>query len=117
MLTLAERVDRLSAGYEFLNQSVLSIQQLLLKLLSSPSHHLILNNLGNTLDSLQNTPLVEVETSENSLKTEEWIRTHPELTGSDLAVRLKTSASTISRRSSKPSFQLWSYRRDPEKIT
>ena len=117
MLTLAERVDRLNASYEFLNQSVLSIQQLLLKLSSGSSHNLTLNNLKNTLDSLKQDTLAGEETSKDFLKTEEWGRTHPGLTGTDLAVRLNTSPSTISRRRSKPSFQIWSRRRDPEKMT
>ncbi|BAU16095.1 hypothetical protein LEP3755_66620 (plasmid) [Leptolyngbya sp. NIES-3755] len=113
-LTLAERVDRLSANYEFLNQSIFNLQQMLLTLTASSSSSAIAS-LGNHPSSSKKCNQSPSDCTKDS-SSEQLKDLRSGLTGTDLALRLKVCLSTLSRRRSKSSFQSWSRYQDPDDI-
>lgn len=101
-LTLAERVDRLTANYEFLNQSILTLQQTLLRSITSSSSSTSVG-LRNQLGFLEGSDQLTTEQTEDST-LEEIVKYRSGLTGTKLALRLNVCPSTVSLRRSKPSF-------------
>lgn len=113
-LTLAERVDRLTANYEFLNQSILTLQQTLLRPIPSSSSSATVGLRSQPCFSEGGDQLTTEQSEDSNL--EEVVKYHSGLTGTALALRLNVCPSTVSRRRSKPSFQNWSRYHDPEGI-